>query len=115
MGLRTPPLSKLLPRDSPSKGAGMWDTGWQRSGGLKGDLRMGLPWCLRQQRNLPAIQETWVRSLGEEDPLEKQMATHSSILAWKTPRTEEPGGLQSMGIKHDRVTDTFTDGETEAW
>ena len=51
--------------------------------------------------NLPAIQGTWVWSLGEEDPLEKQMATHSSILAWKIPQTEEPGRLQSMGIKHD--------------
>ena len=51
--------------------------------------------------NLPAIQETWVWSLSEEDPLEKQMATHSSILAWKIPQTEEPGRLQSMGIKHD--------------
>ena len=44
----------------------------------------------------PAMQETWVRSLGWEDPLEKRMATHSSILAWRIPRTEEPGGLQSM-------------------
>ena len=48
-------------------------------------------------KNLPAVQETWVRSLGQEDPLEKEMATHSSILAWKIPWTEEPGGLQSMG------------------
>ena len=47
------------------------------------------------------MQETWVWSLGEEDPLEKQMATHSSILAWKIPRTEEPGRLQSMGVKHN--------------
>ena len=47
--------------------------------------------------NLPAMQETWVRSLDREDPLEKKMATHSSILAWRIPRTEEPGGLQSMG------------------
>ena len=46
---------------------------------------------------LPAMRETWVRSLGWEDPLEKEMATHSSILAWKIPWTEEPGGLQSMG------------------
>ena len=46
-------------------------------------------------KNLPAMQETQVRSLGWEDPLEKEMATHSSILAWKIPRTEEPGGLQS--------------------
>ena len=48
-------------------------------------------------KNLPAVQETQVPSLGEEDPLEKGMATHSSILAWRIPSTEEPGGLQSMG------------------
>ena len=48
-------------------------------------------------RNLPAIQETWVRSLGREDPLEKGMAIHSSILAWRIPCTEDPGGLPSMG------------------
>ena len=44
-------------------------------------------------KNLPAMQETWVRSLGQEDPLEKRMTTHSSILAWKTPWTEDPGRL----------------------
>ena len=48
-------------------------------------------------KNLPAMQETWVPSLGWEDPMEKEMATHSNILAWKIPWTEEPGGLQSMG------------------
>ena len=48
-------------------------------------------------KNLPAVQETWVRSLGWQDPLEKEMATHPIILAWKTSWTEEPGGLQSMG------------------
>ena len=46
-------------------------------------------------KNLPAMQETQVRSLGLEDPLEKEMATHSSILAWETPWTEEPGGIHS--------------------
>ena len=54
--------------------------------------------------NLPAIQETWVQSLGQEDPLEKGMATHSSILAWRIPWTEEPGGLQFVGsqrVRHD--------------
>ena len=50
-------------------------------------------------KNLPAMQETQVPSLGQEDPLEKEMATHSGILAWKIPRTEEPGGLQSMGLQ----------------
>ena len=55
-------------------------------------------------KRLPTMQETRVRSLGREDPLEKEMATHSCILAWKIPRTEEPGGLQSMGsqrVRHD--------------
>ena len=46
-------------------------------------------------KSLPAMQETWVRSLNREDPLEKEMATHSSILAWRIPWTEEPGGLYS--------------------
>ena len=48
-------------------------------------------------KNLPVVQETWIRSLGQEDPLEKEVATHSSTLAWKIPWMEEPGGLQSMG------------------
>ena len=43
-------------------------------------------------------QETWIQSLGQEDPLEKEMATHSSILAWRIPWAEEPGGLQSVGV-----------------
>ena len=50
-------------------------------------------------KHLPEIQETWVRSLGREDPLEKEMATHSGTLAWRIPWTEEPGGLQSMGLQ----------------
>ena len=50
-------------------------------------------------KNLPAMQETQVRSLGQEDPLEKRMATHSSILAWRIPWTEEPGGVQSIGLR----------------
>ena len=49
--------------------------------------------------NLPAMQETWVRSLSEEDPLEEEIATHSSILGWRIPWTEEPGGLQSVGLQ----------------
>ena len=55
-------------------------------------------------KNLPAMQVTQVRPLGQEDPLEKGMATHSSVLAWRIPLTEEPGGLQSMGsqrVRHD--------------
>ena len=56
----------------------------------------------------PTVQETWVQSLGREDPLEEEMATHSSTLAWKIPWTEEPGGLQSMGsqrVGHDLATE----------
>ena len=49
--------------------------------------------------HLPGMQETWVRSLGREDPLEKEMATHSSTLAWRIPWREEPGGLQYMGLQ----------------
>ena len=49
-------------------------------------------------KNLPTVQETWVQSLGQEDPLEEEVATHSSILAWKIPQSEEPGGLQSMEL-----------------
>ena len=48
-------------------------------------------------KSLPAMQETWVQSLGQEEPLEKGMATHFSVLAWRISWTEEPGGLQSMG------------------
>jgi len=50
-------------------------------------------------KNLPAMQETRIQSLGQEDALEKEMATHSSILAWRVPQTEEPGGLQSMELR----------------
>ena len=58
-------------------------------------------------KNLLTMQETWVWSLGQEDPMEKEMATHSSILAWEIPCTEEPGGLQSTGsqrVRQDLVT-----------
>ena len=50
-------------------------------------------------KNMPAMQETWVLSLGQKDPLEKKMATHSSITAWEIPWTEDPGGLQPMELQ----------------
>ena len=56
-------------------------------------------------KNPPTKQETWVQSLGQEDPLEKEMATHSSILAWRIPWTEELGGLQSTGRKESDTTE----------
>ena len=59
-------------------------------------------------KNLPAMKETWVSSLGWEDPLEKGMAPHSRILAWRIPRTEEPGRLQSMGSQESDATEQLT-------
>ena len=72
---------------------------------------MSTPLVAQSVNNLPIMWETQVWFLGQEDPLEKRMVTHSRILAWKTPRTEEPGGLQSMGsqrVGHDCVTNTHT-------
>ena len=66
---------------------------------------VGVSLMAQTVKNLPARQETPVRSLGWEDPLEKGMATHSSILAWRIPWTEEPGGLQSMGHKELDTTE----------
>ena len=59
-------------------------------------------------KNPPAMQETWVHSLGQEDLLEKGMATHSTNLAWRIPRTEEPGGLQSMGSQRNSFLNLIT-------
>ena len=63
---------------------------------------LGASLVAQMVKNLPATQKTWVRSLSWEDPLEKQIATHSNILAWKIPWTEEPGRLQSMGLQRVR-------------
>ena len=59
----------------------------------------------QMMKNMPAMQGTWIRSLGLEDPLEKGMATHSSILAWRSPWIEEPGGLQTMCRKELDMTE----------
>ena len=59
-------------------------------------------------KNLPAMQETQVRSEGREDPLEESMSTHSNILAWRIPRTEEPGGLHSMELQRVNTTERLT-------
>ena len=66
-------------------------------------------------KNLPAMQETWVSSLGREDPLEEGMATHSSILAWRIPRTEEPGRIQSMGLQSWTRLFNFTENKGFAY
>ena len=65
-------------------------------------------------KNLPAVQEAEDQSLGQEDPLGKEMATHSSILAWKIPWTEEPGGLQSIGLQESDLTQQLNYHKTEA-
>ena len=64
-------------------------------------LKFGFP-CGSAVKNSPAVREMWVQSPGQEDPLEEGMATHSSILPWKVPWTEEPGGLQSTGLQSVR-------------
>ena len=75
-------------------------------------LNRGIELCLepwaslvtQRVKNLPAMQETWVQFLGKEDALEKEMATHSTILAWRIPWTDEPGRLQSMGSQESDMT-----------
>ena len=81
--------------------------GWNQSALWSGSLIQRASLVAQMVKRLPAMWETWVPSLGWEDPLEKEMATHSSILAWKTPWMEEPGRLQSMGsqrVEHDWMT-----------
>ena len=70
------------------------------------DSKLDTTWAslgAQRVKRLSAMWETWVPSLGREDPLEKEMATHSSTLAWKIPWTEEPGGLRSMGVTKSRT------------
>ena len=79
--------------------------GERATSSLHGFWQNSFPWELLERlvaqrlKRLPLMRETWVRSLGREDPLEKEMATHSRILSWRIPWTEEPGGLQSMGLQ----------------
>ena len=76
---------------------------WACDGIIWGGFReVGASLVAQRLKHLPATLETWVQSLGREDSLEKEMATHSSILAWRIPRTEEPGGLQSTGSQRVR-------------
>ena len=68
-----------------------------RLGSHQEEDKLGVSLVAQKVKRLPAMWETWVRSLGQEDPLEKELATHFSTLAWKIPWTEEPSRLQSMG------------------
>ena len=67
------------------------------------EVSTGLRIC-KLVKNLPTMQETWIQFLGQDDPLEKKMVTHSSILAWRIPWTEEPGRLQPMGSQESYMT-----------
>ena len=76
------------------------------------EFQKNIIWGLVAQtvKCLPTMWENWVRSLGQKDPLEKEMATNSTLPAWRIPWTDEPGGLQSMGsqrVRHDEATFTF--------
>ena len=88
------------------------DNNWERK-----SLELSEPRNLMAQtvKNLPAMQETCIWSLGQEDPLEKGMATHSSILAWRIPRREESGGLQSTGSQMSDRTERLTLSLLEIW
>ena len=95
-----PLLSPSPPAPDPSQHQGLFQCVNSAWGGqsIESTLReFGLGFVAQTVKNLPAMQETWVRSLGGKDFLEKGLATHSSILAWRIPWTEEPGGLRSMG------------------
>ena len=69
---------------------------------MRSFITIGASLVAQTVKNLPAVQETQVQSLGQEDPLEKGMATHSSVLAWKIPWTEEPGSLLYTGLQRVR-------------
>ena len=79
---------------------------WEQIGTTS--MEVGASLVAKMVKNLPAMQETWVQSLGWKDTLEKGMATHSCILAWRIPETEEPGGLQSMGLQRSDTTEQLT-------
>ena len=74
---------------------------------------MGAPLVAQMVKNLPAMQKTQFPLLGQEDPLEKGVATHSSVLVWRIPWTEEPGGLQSMGLQESDTTERLKHRHTQ--
>ena len=77
---------------------------WQQESSLK-NVSQGVSLVAQRLRHLPPMRETWVQPLGREDPLEKEMVTHSSILAWRIPRMGEPGGLPSLGRTESDTTE----------
>ena len=92
---------RMLKEEFPKSVGAQYATGdqWRNNSWFLPGAKLwwGASLVAQRLKHLPAMQETWVQSLGREDPLEKEMATHSSVLAWRIPGTGEPGGLSSMG------------------
>ena len=82
-------------------------------GGIKKEGKKRASLVAQRLKRLPAMRETWVRSLGREDPLKKEMATHSSILVWRIPWAEEPGGLQCMESQESDTTERLNHHHSE--
>ena len=109
-------MRKLRHRDVKYLSQGHIPSKWQSSDLNPGNQRLEASLVAQMVKNLPAMQETWFWSLGWEDSLEKGMSTHSSILVWRIPWTEEPGRLQSMGLQrvvHDWTINTLTHRHTD--
>ena len=102
--LRDDPRGETVPKGGSLCCTPEANTAFSNSTPIKTNKKLGASLGAQTVKHVPAMRETRVRSLGREDPLEKEMATHSSTLAWKIPWTEEPGGLQSIGsqrVGHD--------------
>ena len=104
------PKDRAIPRHGSGEASSNCGETWMGWGAVESVSRFtsipapgGASLIAQSVKNLPAMQETWVQFLGQEDPLEKEMTTHSSILTWRIPWAEEPGRLQSMGLQ---VSDT---------
>ena len=107
MGTRSLPCSRILWKSRCGSGGRKKEWGWVLSGGKNQKVLVWVSLVAQTVKNPPAMQETWVQSLGQEDPLEKGMPTHSSILAWRIPWTEEAGRLyNSGGHEESDVTET---------
>ena len=99
------PVAQLVKNLPAMQETSDWFLGWEDSPGERVGYLHQYSWfslVVQTVKNPPAMQETWVRSLGWEDPLEEGMGTHSSILVWRIPWTEEPGRLQSMELQRVR-------------
>ena len=99
-------LLRSKTNNSPLRGSSLAVNGAQKYSEIRSPLPVCSSLMAQMVKNLPATQKTWVWFLSWEDPLKMEMGTHSSILAWRIPWTEKLGGLQSMGNRHDKESDT---------